>query len=169
MIMKIKCYGLFLTLLAVVVFCSCHNDDDDLRLSDVPNAVTNTLEVKYPGFNRVEWEKKYGYFVAEFYKESIEMHVWINPDGTWLMTESDLRRMMGNLPEVILNAFQNGQYADWQIENIDKYERTDLTFYLLEVEKKGQKERKLFYGEDGRLLKDIVDNDNDVVTPDTVL
>ena len=63
--------------------------------------------------------------------------------------------------------FQNGQYASWRVDDIDKYERTDRTFYLIEIETKGQQDRDLFFGEDGTLLKDEVDRENNDVTPDT--
>jgi len=53
------------------------------------------------------------------------------------------------------------------VDDIDKYERTDRTFYLIEIETKGQQDRDLFFGEDGTLLKDEVDRENNDVTPDT--
>ena len=87
------------------------------------------------------------------------------PIGTPSMTESDVR--LANLPEAVQNAFKSSQYADWHIEDLDKYERTDRTFYLIEIEKKGQRDRKLFYAEDGKLLKDEHDRENDDVTPTT--
>lgn len=168
--MRTNIYGFLGVLLGLVVLTSCNNDDDDdLRIADVPNVVVNTLEVKYPGTTLVDWEKELGYFVADFYKDGVETHVWIDADGKWRMTESDLGKVLSNLPETVLGAFQSSQYADWVVEDIDKYERTDRTFYVLEIEKRGQQDRKLFYGEDGTLLKDEVDKDNDDVTPDTVL
>ena len=83
------------------------------------------------------------------------------------MTELDFGVNLQLLPEAVRNVFQNGQYASWRVDDIDKYERTDRTFYLIEIETKGQQDRDLFFGEDGTLLKDEVDRDNNDVTPDT--
>ena len=50
-------------------------------------------------------------------------------------------------------------------DDIDKYECPDKTFYLIEVKKAGQRDRKLFYSQDGLLLKDVEDKENDDVLP----
>jgi hypothetical protein len=47
------------------------------------------------------------------------------------------------------------------------YEREDMTFYLVEVEKNGEKDRNLYYNAEGGLLKDEVDAPNDDVLPTT--
>ena len=82
------------------------------------------------------------------------------------MTETDLRTDLSALPGLIQNAFQTGNYADWRVDDIDKYERPAGVFYLIEVEKAGQQDRDLFYAEDGTLLKDDVDRENGEVLPD---
>ena len=65
--------------------------------------------------------------------------------------------------------FRSGKYANWRVDDIDKYERYDRTFYLIEIETKGEKDRDLYYDESGVLLKDEVDKENNDVTPDTKL
>jgi hypothetical protein len=51
------------------------------------------------------------------------------------------------------------------VDDIDKYERPAGVFYLIEIEKNGQKDRNLFYDENGNLLKDVVDTEKDTVLP----
>lgn len=167
--MKTKIFGLFWALLGVVTFTGCDNDDDDIRVSDVPNAVMNTFEAKFPNVSRAEWENKLGYYVADFWQEGLETHVWIDSKAEWKMTELDFGVNLQLLPEAVRNAFQGGQYGNWRVDDIDKYERADRTFYLIEVETGGQQDRDLFFGEDGTLLKDEVDRENNDVTPDTAL
>ena len=83
------------------------------------------------------------------------------------MTELDFGTNLGLLPDAVERAFLNGQYANWRVDDIDKFERTDRTFYLIEIETKGQQDRDLFFAEDGSILKDEVDKDNNEVTPTT--
>lgn len=165
--MKTKYFGLFLALFGAVVLTSCDNDDDDIRVSDVPASVQNTLEAKFPNVSRAEWENKMGYYVADFWQEGIETHVWIDREAEWKMTELDFGVNLQLLPEAVRNAFRSGQYAGWSVDDIDKYERPDRTFYLIEVETKGQQDRDLFFAPDGTLLKDEVDRENNDVTPTT--
>lgn len=164
--MKTNLYGLIWALFAVVVLTGC-DKDDDIRVSDVPQAVMNTFEAKFPNVTSVEWEKKSGYYVADFWQEGIETHVWIDTKADWKMTELDFGTNLGLLPDAVQNAFLNGQYANWRVDDIDKYERPDKIFYLIEIETKGQQDRDLFFAEDGSLLKDEVDKENNDVTPST--
>lgn len=164
--MKTRFYGLFLGLLSVVLLTGC-DKEDDIHVSDVPKAVLNTLEAKFPNVSRAEWESKQGYYVAEFWQEGIDTHVWIDSKAEWKMTELDFGMNIQFLPEAVRNAFLNGQYANWQVDDIDKYERPDRTFYLIEIETKGEKDRDLFFAEDGSILKDEVDRENNDVTPTT--
>lgn len=166
--MKKNSYWLFLVLFGVAVLTSCSDDDDDIRVSDVPVEVQNNFQSKFPGVNTVEWERKKNYYVADFWQSGMEVEAWFDDTAVWKMTEYDLGIQVSNLPLAIQNAFMSGQYAMWQVDDIDKYERTDRTFYLIEVETNGQKDRDLYYGEDGTLLKDEVDT-NTEITPSTVL
>ena len=167
--MKTRLFGVFWALMGVVVLTGCDNDDDDIRVSDVPKEVMNTFEAKFPNVSRAEWENKLGYYVADFWQEGMETQVWIDSKAEWKMTELDLGVNLQLLPEAVRNAFQNGQYANWRVDDIDKYERTDGTFYLIEIETKGEQDRDLFFAPDGSILKDEVDRENNEVTPSTVL
>jgi hypothetical protein len=166
--MKARFYGLFLVLLSAVVLTSCEKDDD-IRLSDVPVAVMSTFDLKFPNAGYTEWEKKKGYYVADFWQEGMDTHAWIDPKGEWKMTELDFGANVQLLPEFVRNAFQSSKYGTWRVDDIDKYERYDCTFYLIEIETKGEKDRDLYYDESGVLLKDEVDKENNDVTPDTKL
>lgn len=161
--MKTRMINFWFVLCSVVILSACSDDDDNL--SNVPASVQTALEAKYPAVSNVEWEKKSGYYVAEFRNNGVETEVWFDSSAVWCMTETDLRTNLTELPGLVQTAFQTGQYADWTVDDIDKYERPDRIFYLIEVEKAGQQDRDLFYAEDGTLLKDEVDTTNDEVLP----
>lgn len=167
MIMKTKFYGLFLALFGAVVLTSC-DKEDDIRISDVPSAVMNSFDANFPNASRAEWEKKSGCIVADFWQDGMDMSAWYNPNGEWLMTESDLGVNLSVLPQAVQDAFKSSQYANWHVDDIDKYERPNDVFYLIEIETKGESDRDLFFAPDGSLLKDEVDKENNEVTPSIV-
>lgn len=167
MSMKKYFYGLCAVLSSVVLLNSCDNDDDDIRFSEVPEKVLVTVEEMFPNMTVVEWEKYRGYYVAEFRKQGTEIYAWFSGDGAWRMTEKDLGRSLMNLPEAVRETFLGTQYAAWEVDDIDLYERPDLTFYLVEVETNGQKDRDLYFASDGSLLKNEADNYGREITPDT--
>lgn len=165
--MKTKFYGLFLALFGAVVLTSC-DKEDDIRISDVPSAVMNSFDANFPNASRAEWEKKSGCIVADFWQDGMDMSAWYNPNGEWLMTESDLGVNLSVLPQAVQDAFKSSQYANWHVDDIDKYERPNDVFYLIEIETKGESDRDLFFAPDGSLLKDDVDKENNEVTPSIV-
>ena len=143
---------LALAALAIFTVTSCDNDDDNIK---VPNTLSQALTEKYPTASKIEWEKKSGYYVAECWVNNEELDVWFDGQGEWKMTETDLFR--NNLPSAVLTSFENSEYANWHLDDLDKLEYPILpTSYVLEVEQ-GKTEIQLFYAEDGTLqqTKDV--------------
>ena len=164
--MKTKWFFLCALALGSFTFASC-SDDDDNEGARVPESVESALRAKYPDATNVEWEAKAGYYVAEFWMNGAEVDVWFTTDAVWKMTETDLGVNVSKLPAEVKEAFLAGEYAAWAVDDIDKYEREDMTFFLVEVEKNGQRDRNLYYNEQGGLLKDAEDAPNDDVLPTT--
>ena len=165
--MKRNIFGILLAVFSMLAFSACEKEDDVL-VSDVPQAVFNTFKAKYPNI-LPEWESKQGYYIAEFFQESMETEMWITAQGEWAMTEMDLGMNLNLLPQQVLDAFQASVYATWRVDDLDKYERPDRTFYVIEVESAGQADRDLYYTPDGVLIKDLANNENNDVTPNTKL
>ena len=140
---------LFFALISLNVLTGCDDDDNPVRVSE---SLKNTFYAQFPNATRVEWEMKRGYCVAEFW-DSAEMETWYNSNGSWCMTETDLGRSVNQLPKAVQEAFQASEYNQWKVDDLDKYERPDMTFYKVEVESAGKRDRNLFYAEDGILLK----------------
>ena len=164
--MKKYLYYLCMGLVGMLFLNSCDDDDDDIRVSEVPKVVMNTFDTMFTNVDKAEWEKNRDYYVAEFWYANTIVEAWFDSKGAWCMTETDLGMNLANLPEAVQQAFNGGQYATWRVDDIDKYERPNETFYLIEVEKNGQRDRNLFFAPDGLVLKDDVDRDGNEVTPD---
>ena len=159
-----SCLYLSVSLVSLVLMSSCEKDDD-IHWSDLPQAVVATFESKYPDAGRVEWEKKRGYYVVEFWNQQVETQAWFEKNGNWCMTETDLGRSVASLPEAVQHALAESRYSTWKVDDLDRYERLNDTFYLVEVEMAGQRDRDLFFAPDGTLLLDEVDGSGTEVTP----
>lgn len=160
--MKTRIYIWCVALFSMFLGVSCSDDDHP---ANIPDTVKETLKKDYPNAGWVEWSVKAGYYVADFHQNGEELDVWYNNQAQWCMTETDFERNFTLLPSVVQDAYQTSGYASWRIDNIDKYECPDKTFYLIEIETKGERDRKLFYSDTGLLLKDVEDKNNDDVLP----
>lgn len=154
--MKLKMYMLLLALGAAWGLQSCDNNDDESI--PVPAELQNAFSSKYPNVAHVEWETKAGYYVADFY-DGYEASAWFTKDGKWKMTETDIPYTA--LPTPVKKTFEASKYATWKKDDVDKVERESYeTVYVIEVENKAE-EVDLYYSEDGTLIKEVVDADND--------
>lgn len=145
-------------------FTSCGDDDDDkIKL---PDSFSQALETKYPGYARkAKWGREGAYYVAEFRNDQRhDVDVWFNGDATWAMTQTDYEANPMMLPNEVTIAYEATDYAgSWTIDDIDFYERPDINFYVIEIDKKGAPDRELYYKPDGTLIKDIVATDIDIL------
>ena len=56
-----------------------------------PSSARNAFKEQYPTAVDVEWERKYGYAVVDFYIPGTgECEAWYKHDGTWMMTSYDI-------------------------------------------------------------------------------
>ena len=142
-------------LLAGFAFTSCDDSDDNYTPDE---KIVNVLYEKYPNAQRVDWELQHDHYVADFYDNNIEKEAWITTKGEWVMTESDI--LFNNLPDAVQTAFNESEYKDWRVDDVDMLERIEMeTVYVIEVEKSKQ-EFVLSYAEDGTLIKAVEDIDN---------
>ena len=142
-------------LLAGFAFTSCDDSDDNYTPDE---KIVNVLYEKYPNAQLVDWELQHDHYVADFYDNNIEKEAWITTKGEWVMTESDI--LFNNLPDAVQTAFNESEYKDWRVDDVDMLERIEMeTVYVIEVEKSKQ-EFDLFYAEDGTLIKAVEDIDN---------
>ena len=139
--------------LAGIAFAGC--EDDNIK---VDTAIDNAFRQQYPDATRVEWEKKQGYYVADFRLNNTDAEAWYDRQGAWRMTERDVR--YEQLPATVKTAFEAGEYSAWRIDDIDMLERPDAeTVYIIEVEQ-GKVEYDLYYSTDGVLIKAVPDGGN---------
>ena len=166
--MKKTLLYLFVAFTGAFSLASCSDDDDDKDLSSVPSKVEEAISARYPDANSVKWENKGAYLVADFYQMRLDKEAWFTYEGELKMTETDYGKDIFYIPAEIGEAFSSGEYGTWTIDDITYYERPDKDFYVIEVEKAGQPDMDLYYGDDAALIKAVRDTDADI-TPDTVI
>ena len=118
------------------VFMSCDDDDDKFTPESI---VTKAFDTKYPDAQRVSWENEAGYVKAEFYTGSYEAEAWFDPQGNWMLTETDLPYKA--LPQTVKNSFEASLYAKWKIDDVDMLDVRTLvpfTFSTLKMASKMQ-------------------------------
>lgn len=152
--MKTKLSLLGLALCGMVAFTGCDDDNNYLPVQ----TITKAFDEKYPNAGKVEWETKNGYEVADFYLNGNDTEAWFNNTGKWIMTKTEID--FGQLPEAIRIDLRANKYKDWKYTEFDKFERFDAaTIYVIEAEL-GEQEMDLYYTEDGILVKEVPDKDN---------
>ena len=156
--MKLEKYFLLLAL-GVFAFALQSCDDDDNDGISVPAELSNALAKEHPNAQRIEWETKGAYYVADFHEDNFEKEAWFTKDGVWQMTETDLR--YADLPAPVRSSYESSTYYNvWKVEDVDKLERKEMAVvYIIEVEK-GNQEMDLYYSEDGILVKEVADAHN---------
>ena len=99
---------------------------------NVPDGTLNAFTAMYPHATEVEWESKAnGYYEATFYQERSKVEAWFK-DNEWVMTESGVSYEA--LPEIVRSAFENSNFANRQIDDINKVERkTAPTLYVFDL------------------------------------
>ena len=130
---------------------------------DAPSSVRNTFKEQYPTAVDVEWERKHGYAVVDFYLPgSGECEAWYKTSGTWVMTAYDM--LYNNLPQAVRTAFESAYGTNTPVDDVERVERSKgETIYLIEttaVVNGYLTDIFLDYTADGTLVRTTVDIDN---------
>lgn len=147
----------------VFALTSCSDDEEGKVV--VPDAATRAFTQKYAGIGHVEWDReKGGYLVAEFWKDGKEHEAWFDDKGEWFMTEVDHGRDITGLPQAVQDGYAATKYAQdgWTIDDIDEIQRPQYeTFYIIEVEKRGEPDFDLYFDTNGTLFREVQDGGGD--------
>ena len=120
--------SLFLAAHCMLASCS----DDDLNAKQVPDAVMQTFSARFAN-TEATWEKEDKQYKAEFWLNGRETEAWFRPDGTWVRTETDV--LITELPAAV-TTYVTENYPDYVIDDADRVETPDNTYYEIELEKK---------------------------------
>ena len=129
---------------AQFIFIACDNDTD-LVPNEVPESVMKAFNSMFT-VSQVQWEKEGNQYKAEFWQNGKEVEAWFQKDGTWSRTEHDMNPT--ELPEPVSN-YVSSNYPDYVIDDADYVETPASTYYELELEKNGKRDRIIRLTADG--------------------
>ncbi|MFX3625994.1 MAG: PepSY-like domain-containing protein [bacterium] len=142
--MKLKIVGLIM-----LIAIGLNSVTAKINKTEVPQAVLEAFNKKYPKATDVEWEKDDLNYEVEFELEKVEYEATFSEDGTWLETETEITAK--DLPEKVASAFK-ATYPKVKIKGVEKVETPKISFYEIEY-KKGLKKREAFFDKDGNPLE----------------
>ncbi|MBP5381559.1 MAG: PepSY-like domain-containing protein [Bacteroidaceae bacterium] len=147
--MKKKNIFLCALLGVVAMFNVACGDDDDIKPTDVPEAVMTAFQDMYPGAV-AEWEKVAGGLLkAEFLYDAHEKDAWFEQNGTWVKTITEIAT--SELPQAIRD-YISTTYPTGQIEDSDFVETLTENTYVVEVDRENESDLYLNFTESGELV-----------------
>jgi hypothetical protein len=133
----------FILLAVAITAASC---SQEIPVSKVPSVVQNTLQAKFPSTTGTEWEKKNNLFEAEFKNNNTEYTAHLDPAGKLIMYKMDIP--IADLPAVITAAIGR-DHAGYDIDDAEKLDKDGISYYQVELESKGKKDKKLVFSATG--------------------
>lgn len=152
---------------------ACSDDEEEFNpmSQNVPENVLKAFRETYGNVDNVKWEVKNDYHVARFQSNPLTKAenlffttAWFNQEGGQCQVDQHINYQ--DLPAEVKAAFdlyKETFYADWQLDECEVVHRDGMgMIYVVELEK-GKEQRELSFSVKGDLLKDCLDDDEDVL------
>ena len=136
----------FAFLLLSGTLLSCDNDDD-VKIEDVPATVREALMSSFPNATGIDWEKKGEDYEADFDVDIVDYSAMINSSGTVIKHKYDIAAT--ELPEAIRTAIGQN-YADHKIDGPEVLVQNGDTLYQVELDHSTSKDEKLVFSSNGQ-------------------
>ncbi|GAA4310938.1 PepSY-like domain-containing protein [Compostibacter hankyongensis] len=125
------------------------------QLRQLPEAVKDAFEQKYPQARKVQYEDRVVDVLVHFENDGAAATAKYNSRGAWQWTETTLA--FEDLPAGVQDGFNKSKYASWQQDNVYRVDLPGGTLqYKLQVEKNAVQKKNLYYSTRGRLLSDKI-------------
>ncbi len=146
---------LFLIILSIIFF-QLNAFSQQLKETEVPKIVRDSVKKKYPEVYVYEWEwkKKRNVYQAEFIIKGSEYEADFTKEGIWVKTERDVSR--NDIPVLVWERFNTSEYVSWKIEDLEEHNTPKYTFvYAFELSSRKGKVL-LYFLPTGELLETFV-------------
>nr|WP_294859545.1 PepSY-like domain-containing protein [uncultured Fluviicola sp.] len=132
-----------------IAFGSCASTIDQ---QEIPSVVINAVMTRYPDATDLEWEVKDGTYEAEFDLGKDDYEVWVNPQGTILKVEQEIR--ISQIPAAVLNKVKS-DFDGFKMDDAKRVEIAKNTYYEIELEGK-LGDQKIVYSSKGEKQDPLV-------------
>jgi hypothetical protein len=114
---------------------------------DVPLAVKQAFQDKYPGKVVTGWELEADHYEAEYKVDGTKYEAEFDAKGMWILTEYKVK--MADIPQPVKDAWKKTDYTKWNIVETKHIETpTQPNLYEYEV-KKGKQTMEIQFMPDG--------------------
>lgn len=143
-----------LLLLVGVTLSASAQQKQPVKQKDVPANIQTALKNAYPTASDIEWKLKDGMYKAKFEVDGKDHMAGINSSGEIISKGSEILKT--ELPAAITTAIQTA-HTGYNIDDVYKVEEGGATKYLVELD--GNPDKKVLYSSDGKLEKEMTDDD----------
>lgn len=142
------------------VLTGCDNNDDNHKNAIEPTEpVMQAFNKKYPDASNPLFTIEGNYYVAEFTNNGVSTEAWLTEQGKWMMDKADTP--FNQLPEAVTDAFNNGLYAGWKVDDSYTINRDSMAVVYKINAEKGNSDMDLYYSQYGNLIKAVNDEGNE--------
>lgn len=138
-----------MTILSSIFALAVFAADKDLKDSEVPTAVKNTLSKNYNAAQHIEWEKKGVFYQAEFRMNRRDIEVLLDEKGNIIKIYEEISS--DELPQKVQQAIQS-KYAGYRISDVDKITKDGSVLYKVELEH-GEHDVDVYFNDAGEIIK----------------
>ena len=100
-----------------IFLCILFNANLNASAGYAPTLVQDSLKTLYPSIRTVGWSTDHGYYVAGFQHNGFNMKVWFNPQGQWMMQQTDWQ-VMDEVPDAVYHTFTFSPYSTDEVLDV---------------------------------------------------
>ncbi len=131
-------------ILFTMLFIGCSSNEE------IPGAVSQAFDAKYPDIETIEWEIEGDIYEAEYTQDGIKKEAEFDKDGNLVATEYEIK--IEELPDVIMEKLKT-EYGDYEIEEAEFVNSTEHgELYEVELEM-DDKEIDVYFDKTGNVIK----------------
>ena len=123
-------------------------DYGDYIPSRPATGIEEYIRTNYPGARISEIDYEHGMTEVEIIDSRTPRELLFDGSGAWVYTKTEVRR--SDVPQTVIQALENGEYAAYRIDDIDHYKTPDREFYRFDLES-AQGDAKVDIALDGTL------------------
>ncbi|WP_181304223.1 hypothetical protein [Rufibacter sp. XAAS-G3-1] len=119
-----------------------------ITAGQLPSLVQNSVQVKFPQAERIDWEKEGQHFEAEFVVAGVEHTVLLDSVGHVLMQKQDITA--AQLPPAVSVALKR-DFQAYLMDDLEQVEKQGQVYYQIELENNNE-DLKRVYASNGTVV-----------------